>query len=105
MVGPVRARSSRWPAVSAAYAKESVMWFWIALMAFFLIVFLVTKVVVHSQGGIHHVGLQQGCDVSLSGGWSGTGDGLDGLGESGAGGSAGGAAGDAGWGAGDGGGW
>lgn len=80
------------------------MWFWIALMAFFLIVFLVTKAVLRSQGGTHHVGLQQGCDVSLSGGWSGTGDGLDRLVEAGAGG-AGGAAGDAGWDAGDGGGW
>ena len=30
------------------------MWFWIALMAFFLIVYLVTKAVVRSQGGIHH---------------------------------------------------
>ena len=56
------------------------MWFWIALMAFFLIVYVVTKAVVRSQGGIHHVGLQQGHDVSLSGGWSSTGDGLGGAG-------------------------
>jgi len=71
------------------------MWFWIALMAFFLIVFLVTKAVVRSQGGVHHVGLQQGYDVSLSGGWSGTGDGsLDA-----------GASGSDGGGGGDGGGW
>lgn len=46
------------------------MWFWILLMTFFVIVFLVTKSVVRSQGGIHHVGLQQGYDVSLSGGSS-----------------------------------
>jgi len=81
------------------------MWFWIALMAFFLIVFLVTKSVVRSQGGTHHNGLQPGSDVTLSGRWSGTSEGLDGLGEAGAGGSAGGAAGDPGWGVGDGGGW
>ena len=81
------------------------MWFWIALLAFFLIVFLVTKAVLSSRGGTDHVGLPQGWDVSISGGWSGTGDGLDGLGGAGAGGSAGGAAGDAGWGVGDGGGW
>jgi hypothetical protein len=77
------------------------MWFWIAVMAFFLIVFLVTKAVVRSQGGIHHAGLQPGFDVGLSGGWSGTGEELDRLGEAGTGGHAG----DAGWGAGDGGGW
>ena len=41
------------------------MWFWIALMTFFLIVFLVTKAVVRRQGDIHNVGLQQGYDVSL----------------------------------------
>ena len=61
------------------------MWFWISLMAFFLIVYLVTKAVARSQGGTHHVGLQQGSDVSLSGGWSGTGDGLADLGGAGAG--------------------
>ena len=74
------------------------MWFWIALMAFFLIVYLVTKAVVRSQGGIHHVGLQQGYDVSLSGGWSGTGDGL---GDAGAGWIDGGAGGDGGFSAGE----
>ena len=81
------------------------MWFWVALTAFFLFVFLVTKAVVRSQGGIHHVGRQQGYDVSLSGSWSRTGDGLAGLGDAGVGGSAGGTAFDAGCGAGDDGGW
>jgi hypothetical protein len=81
------------------------MWFWIALMAIFLIVFLVTKAAGRSQGGTHHVGLQRASDVTFSGGWTGTGEGLDRLGEAGAGGTVGGAAGDAGWDAGDGGGW
>jgi hypothetical protein len=49
------------------------------------------------------VGLQQGCDVSVSGGWSSPGDALGGLGDAGAGGTVGGAAVDAGWAAGDGG--
>jgi hypothetical protein len=80
------------------------MWFWISLMAF-LIVYLVTKAVVRSQGGIHHAGLQQGYDVSLSGGWSGTGDGLGDLGDAGAGWNDGGAGGDGGFSASDGGGW
>jgi hypothetical protein len=70
------------------------MWFWIALMAFFLSVFLVTKAVVRSQGGIHHAGLQQGYDVSLSGGWTGRGGASDGLGDAGTGGSIGGVVGD-----------
>jgi hypothetical protein len=70
------------------------MWFWIALMAFFLIVFLVTKAVVRSQGGIHHVGLQQGYDVSLSGGGGGVDDGWGRLGGAGAGWTDGGAPGD-----------
>jgi hypothetical protein len=68
------------------------MWFWIALMAFFLIVFLLTKAVARRQGDLHHVGLQHGYGMSDAGdldagsGW-GTG-------------------GDGGWGAGgDGGGW
>lgn len=78
------------------------MWFWIALMAFFLIVYVVTKAVVRSQGGTHHIGLQQGHDVSLSGGWSSTGDGLGGAG---AGWIDGGAGGDGGFSAGEGGGW
>ena len=57
------------------------MWFWIVLIAFFLIVFLVTKAVTRSQGGVHHVGLQQGHDVSLSGGWGGAHDGSGGSGD------------------------
>jgi hypothetical protein len=70
------------------------MWFWTVLMAFFLIVFLVTKAVTRSQGGIHHIGLQQGHDVSLSGGWGGAEDGSD---HASAGWSDGGAAGEGGW--------
>ena len=72
------------------------MWFWIALMAFFLIVFLMTKAVLRSKRGIHHADLQQGRDVSLSGGGSRAGDGLGALGDARAHGSAGGAADDGG---------
>ena len=81
------------------------MWFWIALMAYFLIVYLVTKGVVRSQRGIRHVRLQQGRDVSLAGPWSGTGERPSGMDDAPAGGAAGDVAGDAGWASGDGGGW
>lgn len=72
------------------------MWFWILLMAFFLIVFLVTKSVVRSQGGIHHVGLQQGYDVSLSEGSSSAGGLAGAFGDAGPAGDGGGADGDGG---------
>jgi hypothetical protein len=70
------------------------MWFWIALMTFFLIVFLLTWAAARSQGDMHHLGLQHGSGISGSGG-----------GDLGDGGIAGGAAGGTGWGwGGDGGG-
>ena len=72
------------------------MWFWIALMAFFLIVVLVTKAVARSQGGTHHAGLQQACDVSLSGGDGSAYDGWGGTDDAGAGWGGGDAAGDGG---------
>ena len=78
------------------------MWFWIVLVAFFAIVYLVTKAVVRSQGGVHHAGLQQGSDVSFSGGWSGRGDALGDAADTAPGGFDGGVGGDGG---GDGGGW
>lgn len=80
-------------------------WFLIAVMSFFLVVFLVSGVAARSRGGARQVGPQQGPYVTRSGGWTGTGGGFDGTGEAGAGGSAGGAAGEAARGAGDGGGW
>ena len=80
------------------------MWFWIALMVFFLIVFLVTKAVIRSQGGIVHAGLQQGYDVSLQPGWSGAADDGGELGDT-TGDWSGGAGYDGGWSVGDGGGW
>ena len=36
------------------------MWFWIALMAFFLSIVLVAKAAARSHGDIHQVGLQHG---------------------------------------------
>jgi hypothetical protein len=71
------------------------MWFWILLTTFFVIVFLVTRAVVRSQGGTHHVGLQQGYDVSLSGG-SSTGGPWGGVGSAGPAGDGAGADGDGG---------
>lgn len=43
------------------------MWFWIALVAFFLIVFLVAKGVGRGHGDIHNVGLQHGYGMSDAG--------------------------------------
>ena len=56
------------------------MWFWIALMTFFLIVFLLTKAVARSQGDLHNLGLQHGVGLSDAGdlGEAGTGWGAGG---------------------------
>ena len=53
------------------------MWFWIALLSFFLIVFLVVKVAARGRRRIHDVGLQQGSDVSLQGISTGSGEPAD----------------------------
>jgi len=50
------------------------MWFRIALLSFFLIVFLVVKVAARGRRRIHDVGLQQGSDVSLQDISSGSGE-------------------------------
>ena len=64
------------------------MWFLMALMAFFLIVFLVTRAVARGPGGIHDVGRQEGYDASLHGGasdgWGGPTDAGEGWGGAGA---------------------
>ncbi len=78
------------------------MWFLIALMVFFLIVFLVTRAVARGPGGIHDVRRQEGYDVGLQGG---VGDGLGEPADAGDGWGSGGAGGDGGWSGGDGGGW
>lgn len=77
------------------------MWFWIALMAFFLIVFLVIKAAARGRRGLHDASLQQGSDVSLQGISSGAGEPAD----AGDGWGAGGAGFFGGWSGGDGGGW
>ena len=58
------------------------MWFWIALMASFLIAFLLTRAVARSHGDLHYLGLQHGYGMSDAGdlgdagsGWSAGGDG------------------------------
>ncbi len=66
------------------------MWFWIAVMAFFLIVFLVSKAVARGQGDLHNVGLQHGHGLRDTGEAGGAGDGWGGGGWDGGGDGAGG---------------
>lgn len=66
------------------------MWFWIAVMTFFLIVFLAAKAMARGQGDIHNLGLQHGYGMNDAddpggagsgwgdGGWGGGGDGAGG---------------------------
>ena len=45
------------------------MWFWIAVMAAVLVVFLVARAVVGRRRGIHAAGPQEAYDVGLQGAW------------------------------------